>query len=295
MQAMIETTINLVLSGLFLGSLYALLSVGMSILFGVSATINLAHGDVMMIGGYITFLFYTLLGVDPLLSPILTLCILGFLATVIYYGGGFSKILMKPIPRAGKEFTTLILTFALGLIFCNFIADLFTPNYQTYAYLTTNLELGEIKLGLPKLFTMLISFFTVGGLWFLLRKTWFGLGVRCVLDDAVSAQLIGVNISKVHLFSYVVGLVTAGIAGNLFSMNYYIHPYMGVEYTMVAFVATILGGIGSVRGAVVGGLIIGLLESFLIYITCPLVRIAVIYSILLITLFIRPKGIFRGI
>ena len=142
---------------------------------------------------------------------------------------------------------------------------------------------------------MLISFFLVGGLWFLIRKTWFGLGMRCVLDDPISAQLMGVNISKVHLFVYIVGLTTAGIAGNLFSMNYYINPYIGLEYTMIAFVATILGGVGSIRGAVVGGLIIGLMESFLIYLTCPLVRIAIIYSILIIILFTRPRGIFRGI
>lgn len=292
---MFEAIIGLIFSGLFLGSLYALISAGLSILFGVSATINLAHGDIMMIGAYVTFLSYAFLGIDPLLSLFLIPFILGAFAVAIYYIGGFSKILMQPTPRAGKESTTLVLTFALSLMLTNFVAMLLSPDYQTYAYIVQSVELGGIKFGLTDLLVLLISFLLLGGLWVLIRKTWFGLGIRCVLDDYVSAQLVGINISRVHLFCYIVGLTTAGIAGSLFSMNYYIHPYMGLEYTMAAFVAAILGGVGSIRGATVGGLIIGLMESFLIYVTTPLVRIAIIYSILIITLLIRPRGIFRGI
>jgi len=293
---MLETIFSIIFSGLFFGSLYALLAVGLSLLYGVSKTINLAHGDFMMIGAYITYALYVFVKIDPVLSLLIVSGILSPISIVLYHKCGFSKILLSSIPASVKESSTLLASFGLSIILSNFIALIFTPNYQTYAYSTPTIVIPiiETKLIFTRILMMLISFFIIVMLWIVAKTTWLGLEMRCVLDDPIAAQLMGIDLNKIYLIVYVIGITTAGLAGSLFSMSYYINPYMGVEYTMAAFVAIILGGIGSIRGSLVGGLIIGLVESTLIYFTAPLLRIAVIYLILLITLWIKPTGIFRG-
>lgn len=292
---MIEVLWGLIFSGLFLGSLYALLGVGMTFLFGVSSVINMAHGDMLMIGAYITGLMFNYLGIDPLISIILVACILGGFGAALYYAGGFANLLKRALPRANKELVTLILTFALTMICTNFIAGILTANPETYPYPLPTIEFGKIIIPLNKLYVILTSFSVIGGLWFVIKKTWFGIGIRCVLNDDVPARLVGVNIDRVYLSTFIVGIATAGIAGTLYSMSYRYNPYMGMTYTMAAFVAIIFGGVGSIRGALVGGLIVGMLESFITYFTAPLLKIAINYLLMIFVLLVKPKGLFKGV
>jgi branched-chain amino acid transport system permease protein len=128
--------------------------------------------------------------------------------------------------------------------------------------------------------------------WIIIRRTWFGRGIRCVVEERGAARIVGVNISRVFLACFMIGLAMAAVTGVLFSMIFPITPYFGIEYTMASFVAIILGTVGSVPGALVGGLIIGLAESTLVYYLAPALKIAIIYSILILVLLVKPRGIF---
>lgn len=291
---MFENIPSLIISGIFIGSIYSLVAVGLSILFGVGTTVNLAHGDFMILGAYITFFLYTSTNVSPLLALIIIPLLMAGLGALLYKKVGFSNIATRPMERGEKEFLTLLLTFAFIWIVSNAIAFAFTPNYQSYTYLQQALVIAGIRVPLSKLVTIIISFSVIVGLWLIIKKTWFGMGIRCVYDDWVASKLMGINVDKVYLFVFMIAFATAGVAGTLYSMNYILTPYLGVNFTMVAFVATILGGIGSIRGALVGGISIGLLESFAMSFLSPLLRISVIFTLFILVLLTKPKGLFRG-
>lgn len=288
----LTTFISVFMGGLYIGSIYALLAVSLTILFGIAKTVNLAHGEFFTIGAYITFWLYTFFGAEPLLSLFIVPCILAGLGTILYIFGGFSNVLNRPEPKVEKELTTLIITFGLMLIITNGVAGFYSPDIQAYAYLTQTFEFVGAHFALNKILAPLISLLLIGGLWLMMKRTWFGKGLRYVLDDELSAKLVGVDVNKIYLYCFIIAFAMAGIAGSLFSMTYGIEPYMGVKFTMVAFVAIIFGGVGSVRGALVGGLFIGIVTSFICYFTSPLLDISIIYSCLIIVLLVRPKGLF---
>lgn len=291
---MFENIPVLIISGIFIGSIYSLLTVGLSTLYGVGTTVNLAHGDFMILGAYITFFLYAYNNVSPLLSLIIIPLLMAGLGALLYKKVGFSNIATRSMERGEKEFLTLLLTFAFIWIVSNAIAFAFTPNYQSYTYLQQALVIAGIRVPLSKLVTIIISFSVIVGLWLIIKKTWFGMGIRCVYDDWVASKLMGINVDKVYLFVFMIAFATAGVAGTLYSMNYILTPYLGINFTMVAFVATIVGGIGSIRGALVGGMSIGLLESFAMSFLSPLLRISVIFTLFILVLLTKPKGLFRG-
>lgn len=291
---MIGTILDLIISGIFLGSLYTMVAVGMSLLYGVSQTINLAHGDYMIAGGYFAFVFVSSLNLSPFLTILTSGCILGLIGIVLYRFVGFSSILKKPMQRSEREFITLLLTFAMIWVLTNLIAWIFTANFRTYPSPAGSILIGDLTLPVRKLVPMIVAIPLTIALWYMVKKTWFGLGIRCTFDDNEAAKLMGVRSQRVHLFIFFISFLFAGIGGALYSMNFPITPYLGMEYTMMAFVATIIGGVGSIKGALLGGMSVGLVESISMFFIAPLLKIAIVYSMLIIVLLIRPAGLFKS-
>ncbi|MEM2878892.1 MAG: branched-chain amino acid ABC transporter permease [Candidatus Hadarchaeales archaeon] len=291
---MIGTILDLIISGIFLGSLYTMVAVGMSLLYGVSQTINLAHGDFMIAGSYFAFVLVSSMNLSPFLTIITSGCILGLIGVILYKFVGFSRLLKKPVHRSEREFITLLLTFALIWVLTNLIAWIFTANFRTYPPPTGSIVIGDITLPIRKLVPIIVTTPLTVVIWYMVKKTWFGLGIRCVFDDNEAAKLMGIRNQRVHLFIFLISFLLAGVGGALYSMNYPITPYLGVEYTMMAFVATIIGGVGSIKGALVGGMTVGLVESISMFFIAPLLKIAVVYSMLIIVLLIRPAGLFKS-
>ena len=290
---MVITILNLLVSVIFLASMYALLGVGLSLLYGVSQTINLAHGDFMLVGAYFTFVFISSLGIGPLWLLIIVPIIMGFLGMFLYRTIGFSKIINRPISRGEREFTTLIMTFALAWIISNLIAAIFTANPQSFQFLEVRYMFSNI-IPFKRLLTIVLSLASVSIIWTIIRKTWVGLGIRCVFDDNDASKLMGINPEKIHFTIFFIAFFTAGLGGTLYSFNYPISPYKGVELTMIAFVIMIIGGIGSVRGAVFGALIVAFVEVFVIYFTAPLLKIAFVYFLFIAILLIKPSGLVKN-
>ena len=283
--------VNLLFGGLVIGSLYALSAVGLTLLFGAASMSNLAHGEFVMLGGYLAYWLFTAMGVFPLYSLILVAVVVAGLGALLYFGV-FSRIYAREVSIAETESMTLLLTFALIMIISNAVAWIFTPNYKSYSAMTHIIQFGGFqaisgRLAAPAVAVPLILVF-----WIFIRRTWFGRAIRCVIEDRDAAKIVGVNIGRVFLAVFMIGLAMAAITGVLFSMIFPITPYFGIEYTMASFVAIILGTVGSVPGALIGGLIIGMAESTLVYYLAPSLKIAIIYSILILVLLVKPRGIF---
>jgi len=290
---MVTTILNLLVSAIFLASMYALLAVGLSLLYGVSQTINLAHGDFMLIGSYFTFVLISSLGIGPLWLLIVVPIIMGFLGMFLYKITGFSKIINRPISRGEREFTTLIMTFALAWIISNLLAAIFTANPQTFQFLEVRYMFSNI-IPFKRLLTIVLSLASISIIWTIIRKTWIGLGIRCVFDDNEASKLMGINPEKIHFTIFFIAFFTAGLGGTLYSFNYPISPYKGVELAMIAFVVMIIGGIGSIRGAVFGALIVAFVEVFVVFFTAPLLKIAFVYFLFIAILLIKPSGLVKN-
>jgi len=282
---------SLIFGGVVIGSLYALIAVGMTLLFAAASMVNLAHGEFLMVGAYVTYWLLVLFGIAPLLSLILVALLAAGLGFLIYIGA-FSRLYARALSRGELETTTLLLTFALIIIMTNAAAGLWTPDFRAYEYLTGILEFHDMRAMQSRLLVPALAIPMILILHFITKKTWFGKGVLCVIEDKAVAQLVGINPNRVYLYCYTFGLATAGMAGVLYSMNWLITPFIGIEYTMAAFVVIILGGVGSIPGALVGGLLLALLESTLVYMLAPILKIAIMYSVLIIVLLVRPRGIF---
>ncbi len=290
---MLITVLNLTVSGVFLASIYIMIAIGLSLLYGVSQTINLAHGDFMLVGAYLTFIFVSSLGVMPLWMLILVPIIMGFLGIALYKAAGFSQILNRSVSRTDREFMTLIMTFALAWIASNLLAAIFTPNTQTFPFQGIQYSFSNI-IPFKRMLTIILSMLSVATIWLIIRKTWIGLGIRCVFDDNEASKLMGINVDKIHFTIFFMAFFTAGLGGTLYSYNYPITPYIGVELTMIAFVVAIIGGIGSVKGVLFGGLIVAFVEVLVTYFTAPLLKIAFVYFLFIAILLIKPSGLVKN-
>lgn len=283
--------VNLLFGGLVIGSLYALVAVGLTLLFGAASMSNLAQGEFVMLGGYLAYWLFTSMNVSPLISLVLVAVAVGGLGVVLYVGV-FSRVYARELSTADTESITLLLTFAVIMILSNLVAFIFTPNYRSYAVLTNVLEFGGVTAMASRLACPLVAIPVIIAFWLIIKKTWFGRGIRCVIEDRDAARVVGVNVPRVYLACFIIGLAMAAVTGVLFSMIFPITPYIGIEYTMASFVAIILGTVGSIPGALIGGLIIGLAESTLVFYLAPALKIAIIYTILIVVLLVKPRGIF---
>jgi len=277
--------------GIVIGGLYALISVGLTIMFGAASNVNLAHGDFMMLGSFGAYWFLTLWGIEPLLSLVLVGFICAGIGALLYLGV-FSRLYARELPKSLLETTTLLLTFALFIIVVNGASWAWSTGFVSYSYLTGTVEFLGIHSMLNRLAIPLISVPSLLAIYFLTKKTWWGRGIDCVIENKRAAMIVGVNLRRVYMYCYTLGFGTVGMAGVLYSMSFMFTPFIGLEYTMAAFVVIILGGVGSIMGALVGGLLVGIIESTLVSVLSPALKIPIIYGILIVVLMVRPRGIF---
>jgi branched-chain amino acid transport system permease protein len=267
MAAQVELFLQTLISGFLLGGLYALIGLGMALIMGVMKIINLAHGDLMMVAMYIAYYLFTLFQIDPYLSI--------FVATplLFFFGIGLQKFLINPVMKVESilPHNQVILTVGIGMVLSNLATVLFTSNYRStpvsYAstawYLTDYWRDAPIELSLsaPWSISFLMAVIITICLWFFLTKTDTGKSIRATAQDIDAALLMGVNVRKMRVVTFGIGAALVAGAGCLFIPIYYLYPSLGKQFTNVGFVITVLGGMGSTEGAIVGGLILGIFES----------------------------------
>jgi branched-chain amino acid transport system permease protein len=276
-----------VLSGVLVGGVYALVGIGLTIIFGVMGVINFAHGELVMVGMYLTWLLFAKWQLDPFLSIVLT-------APVMFaWGALLQRVFIQRVHGAAGE-NQILLTIGLGLLMSNSAMLLFTSDYQilTTSYSSSSYSWAGMSVSKPLLYAFLLTVLIAAGLYAFLLKTDTGQAIRATAQDREAAQLMGVDVARISALAFGIGSALAGTAGALVAPTYYIFPQVGHAFTLKSFVIVVLGGMGSVVGAILGGILIGVTESLsALYIASGL-KECVVFVLFLLLLLFRPSGLF---
>jgi len=277
--------------GILVGALYGLAAVGLSMVFGVTKFLNVAHGELLMLGGYASFWLFSLWGVDPFLSLPLAIVFLIVVGAVLY------KLLfsrMVKLSEGAKIQNTLLVGFGLGLILQNLALRFFTADTRsiTTAYSGAVWTILGVRFPVVRVASMVIALVLIVALQFFLRRTYTGKALRATVENWEAATLMGIDIQRVYLLSFVMGAALAGVAGCLVSVGYSIDPAMGMSWTLKSLVVMVLGGLGSFTGTFIGGLILGLTESATGYFLSLTYKEVVGLVLFLLVLVFRPQGLF---
>jgi len=275
-----------VLSGLLVGGVYALIGIGLTIIFGVMRVINFAHGDLLMLGMYATWWIFTKTHLDPYLALVLVVPLM-FLVGAFLQRAFINRVL-NALPQ-----NQILLTIGLGLIMSNTMMLAFTSDYRilTTSYSSASFDVAGLSVSQPLLYSFVITAVITGALFWFLQRTDTGQAIRATAQDREAAQLMGINVGWTSVLAFGIGSALAGAAGALIAPTYYIFPQVGGAFTLKAFVIVVLGGMGSIVGATLGGLIIGVTESLAaIYVASGLKEL-VVYVLFLALLLFRPSGL----
>jgi len=285
----ITTILDVVIGGLLMGGIYALIAMGLSLQYGVARVLNIAHGEFITLGAFSTWVLYTAFGINPLISLVIVgplIFIIGFLLHRTLF-----RSLLKSAPSlAAFEGSSLLATFGLLYIIQNIALIIWSSASQAYSYLASPVNLWGAIFAANRLVTL---GFAVGiGLAFyiFLARTRLGKAIRAAAQDPTAAGLMGVNINQVLALCFGLGALMAGFAGVLYSMCFSIQATMGLQYTLIAIIVVVLGGLGSIPGSFLGGFILGIIGSVVTYIE-PSLSLAAFYSIFILLLLVRPTGI----
>ena len=281
-----EVFLQSVVSGVLVGGVYALIGIGLTLIFGVMRVINFAHGELLMVGMYLTYYVFTLLGIDPYLSIVIVIPVMFLFGLVL------QRVLIQRVLDALPQ-NQILLTIGLGLILTNTVMLVFTSDYKilSTSYSSGSVMLGGISVSQPLFVSFLITAAITAALYLFLLKTDVGQAIRATAQDREAAQLMGVNVRRMGLLAFGLGAALAGTAGALVSPTYYIFPQVGSAFTLKAFVIVVLGGMGSIIGATLGGVIIGTVESLAAsYFSSGLKEIFV-YLLFLFVLLVKPSGL----
>ncbi|WP_027175715.1 branched-chain amino acid ABC transporter permease [Desulfovibrio aminophilus] len=267
MWVQLEVFLQTLISGVLLGGLYALIGLGMTLILGVMKIINLTHGQLMMVAMYVAYWLFTLFHIDPYVSLLIAPPLLFLLGMFL------QKTLINPVLRVESilPHNQVILTVGIGMVLQNLATIFFTSDYKSTPvdYATDAWYLSdywkdapfELSLSYPWTVSFLLAVGITTALWFFLAKTDTGKSIRATAQDRDAAALMGVNVGLMRVITFGLGSALVGAAGCLFIPIYYLFPSLGSQFTLIAFVITILGGLGSTMGAILGGLILGIFES----------------------------------
>ncbi|MBN9063979.1 MAG: hypothetical protein BGP06_09790 [Rhizobiales bacterium 65-9] len=277
---------NVVALGMLLGGTYALVSVGLNLIFGVIRIVNFSQGEFLMLGMYGAYLGYSTMGLDPYAGAFIVVPALTLLGMVVYW------LVMRPLQN--EPMMQVFASFGLLLLIQNVVLaitggvgmSMNTPFSQV------TLTIAGVQFSATRLIILLAALVAAGGLGLFLAKTNFGQAIRAVAQDRMAAQLMGINVERTFMWSFGIGTGLAGLAGVLLTPIYTLSPQIGGNFVMAAFAVVVLGGLGSVLGALVGGFIVGLTEAFAGYYIDPELKHAVIFIVFIAVLLIKPSGLF---
>jgi branched-chain amino acid transport system permease protein len=285
----LETVGQAVVNGLLIGGIYALVSIGVTLIFGVVKIVNFAQGEFVMIGMYISFYLATQFGIDPLVSLLVSMPVLFIIGVLVQHFLIRRVLGLNDMPQ-------IFLTFALSLLLMNSGLMLFTANYRTVHtwYSDEALHIGPIYVPVAKLIAFVLAMVLSGLLWVFLHATDLGKAMRAAAQNRGVAVLMGINPNRVFCVALGIALALAGAAGSLLMPFYPAYPMVGQGFVLMAFVAVVLGTLGNVIGALIASLMMGVAESLGIQFVGADSGLIVVFLMLLLTLAFRPSGLGGG-
>ncbi len=284
-----EVLIQTLVSGLLIGGIYALIGIGMSLIMGVMKIINLAHGQLMMVAMYITYVLFEALGLDPYFSLFIAMPCLFVLGALI------QKFLLNPLLKVDSILpeNQVLMTVGVGMVLTEVIRFIFHSDYKSVktSYSSSAIYMGEISFNVPMVAAFGLALVLTAALFFFLLKTDLGKSVRATAQNTDAALLMGINAQWITVLTYGLGSALVAAAGTLLLPIYYLFPDIGGPFTLKAFVITMLGGMGSTVGAILGGIVLGIAESLGATYISMMLKDAVAMVIFLLVLIFLPGGL----
>jgi branched-chain amino acid transport system permease protein len=278
---------QVVISGLLAGALYAMVALGLGLIFGVMRVLNVAHGPLLMLGAYVTYWLFATVGLNPYLSLLISMPLL-FLA-----GAGLQRLLVRRVVDA-PELSSLLLTFGIGIAIVNLAQFAFTSDLRAVEYLTGAFVLGPLAFSKSRVVACLFAVAITGLAFVFLHRTRLGKAIRAVSQSREVALVCGINVQRIHLLAFGLASALAAAGGSLVAVMVAIQPEMGQVYTFKSFLVIVLGGAGNYPGALLGGLLLGLVEQLASLFLSTQVNEAVAYLLLVLVLLLRPTGLLGG-
>jgi len=286
---MLVTILDVGIAGLLMGGLYALIAMGLSLQYGVARVLNIGHGEFIMLGALATWTLHTVYGINPLLS--LAVCApAGFILGYILHRTLYKRLMATSASPGIFEGNSMLASFGLLFIIQNLAYLIWGTRYKAYSYLAVPVNLGGALFPANSLVTLGFALLIGVVFYIFLVRTRIGKAIRAAAQDASTAGLMGVNINRVLALCFGLGVAMAACAGMLISMNYSVFPSMGMEYTVIAIIVVVLGGLGSIPGSFIGGILLGVIGSIVTYFDAGLALVAY-YVIFILLLLLKPTGL----
>ncbi len=282
---------ELIASGLITGGVYALVALGLNLQYGLMRILNIAHGEFLMLGAFLTWAAQSAWGISPLLMLPVSFALLMGLGLVIH------RVVFRRLTRTSPnldvfEARGLMVSFGLMFLVQNGVQAAWGGDLRGYDFMADPVKIGGAQFAANKLLLLALALTISAALIVVLRYTLYGKGVRALMQSPTGAQLVGIDTERLHPLMFGVGLGLSGVAGCLLSMTYTISPSMGEPYTVTALIVITLGGFGSMGGALAGGLALGVIEALGMHFTSPSLKSLLSYGIFIAVLLWRPNGLF---
>ncbi len=283
---------QILFAALLTGAVYAIVAVGLNMVYGTMRLLNVAHGDIVMIGAYGAYWLFTSLGLSPIVSMFVVAAFCALLGAVLYKLL-LKKMLGRPGDAARLEARSLLLFFGLSLLIQNLVVSLQTATPRAYQYLDHVYRFSDLAMTGNRILALGVALVLCLAIAAFLRWNIFGLALRAVIERTDAARIVGVDVERVHLISLAIGFGAAGVAGVLISMMEQFSPFMGFSLTIAAFIVVILGGLGNIAGGFAAAMILGAIETYGVALTSPNMRSILLYGVFVLSLILLPKGLFH--
>jgi branched-chain amino acid transport system permease protein len=283
---------QLLIAALVASAIYALTATGLNLVYGTLRLLNVAHGDLVMIGAYVGFWCFTLLNLPPLISMWLAMAVGGLLGVVLYRGV-FVRVIRNRRLSERLEANSLLIFFGISVVIQNVASIAFSNNYRAYQYLDHIVRWMNVSIAANRLVALVVAAVFLAALLILLRYTVLGLALRALMQDRDAAALVGVDLRLIYSFSFAAGFGLATLGGALISMYEQVQPFMGLGFSISAFVVIMLGGLGHLVGGLYASVILGIIETYGLAVVGASYRSVLLYGVFVLLLILRPQGLFR--
>ncbi len=283
-----DQVLQQIADGLLIGLMYSLVAIGLTLIWGVMNIVNFAHGDFLMLGMFTSFWLFTLYGIDPIFSIPISFIFMFVLGTLIY------RFIVSKVMK-GPMLAQLVVTFGVSIFIANLAVYFWTPDFRLLpaTILQGTWQIGGVNFSVPKVAASIGSVIASVCVFLFLKRTKTGKAILATEMDRDAALLMGINTERINSLSFGIGSALVGVAGAFLSTYYYIYPQVGGLFGTIAFCVVALGGFGSIEGAFIAGILVGLAQTLGGFFFDPSYKYAIVFSIYLITIWIRPQGL-RG-
>jgi branched-chain amino acid transport system permease protein len=285
MNLLVQVAIN----GLLTGGVFAIIAIGLTLIFGVLEIVNFAHGEFVMLGMYASYFLYSFWGIDPYLSLLIVMPVF------FSFGILIQKSLIERVMKA-RFHIQILLTLGLMLFLQNFAQFAWSSDFRSVklAYSSSVFQVGEFIINIPRLIACFLALVIAGVLYFFLKKTDLGMAIKACAVEKEGASIVGIDVERIYLIAFGIGIACAGAAGSILLPFFYVSPNVGSVFTLTAFVIVVLGGMGNFVGALLGGFIIGVAEAMGEIFLPGALKQVVSFVIFILILFFRPMGLLGG-